>query len=261
MSFSDPALTPAHCPNCGEPTAAHPAVRAARPCGPIGRYFHNVWRVLTRPSAFFRDLPVTGGVSGPLAFALITHWIGSAASFLWHLSIGGLLGGYFERFVRMAGDVAEVDNPGRNAQLLQFTERVKDWFFGAGSVIADPFTTLAQILFTSFLVFAGARILVAPGGGPGRESAPREITFESALRVVCYGMTPAILAVLPLFGGFIGYMYVAVVSIIGAREVYRIDNLRATLVALFPQVLLFSFVILILFAMTLAAIKFFTMGF
>jgi hypothetical protein len=192
-----------------------------------------------------------------LAFALITHWLGSAAGYLWHLSIGQMLGSYFDRFVHLAGDVSEVDNPGRNAQFLQVTDQIKNWFWGAGSVITDPFLTLLQILFISFMVFVGARLLVTPG----KNGAPREITFESALRIVCYGLTPSILAVLPIFGGVVAYLYIAVVTLIGAREVYRIDTGRATLVAFFPQVLLLSFVLLVLFAMTIAFVKFFAMTF
>ena len=69
-------------------------------------------------------------------------------------------------------------------------------------------------------------------------------------------MTPAILAVLPLFGGPVAYIYQIVVSVIGAREVYRIDNGRASLVALFPQVLLFGILMMVFFAITVAVIKF-----
>ena len=56
-------------------------------------------------------MPVKGGVSGPLAFALITHWMGAAAAFVWRLFIGGAIGGYFDRMMRMAGDVAESTTP------------------------------------------------------------------------------------------------------------------------------------------------------
>jgi hypothetical protein len=255
LKFSDPTLTPAACPNCGEPTVADQPVR--RPFNPVKVYFKNVWQILTQPSVFFRSLPLRGGVAGPLAFALITHWMGSAVAFLWRLSVGGALGGYFEQMLRMAGDVAEVDNPGRNTQLLQITERIKHWVWGAGAVIVDPFTTLLQILFISFLVFVGARLLVTPG----KNGAPREITFESALRIVCFGLTPSILAVLPLFGGPVAYIYRIIVTVIGAREAYRISGTRATLVALFPQVLLLSGILLALFAVTVAFIKFFAMTF
>lgn len=256
LKFSDPSLSPESCPNCGE-MMANGGGSGRGPGGPIRGYFERVWKILTHPSAFFRTMPVRGGVSGPLAFALITHWMGAAVAYIWRIFIGGAVSGYLDRIMRMAGDVAEVDNPGRNAQIMEMADRMKHWVWGTGSIIVDPFLTLMQIFFISFLVFLGARIFVTPG----KNRAPREITFESALRIVCFGMTPAILAVLPLFGGPIAYIYQVVVSVIGAREVYKIDNGRASLVALFPQVLLFGFVMLLFLAAAVAIIKFFAMSF
>jgi hypothetical protein len=218
---------------------------------PIRGYFSRVWQILTEPTAFFKNMPTTGGVSGPLAFALITHWLGSAVGFFWHALIGGAIGEHFDALMRMAGDVAEVDNPGRNAQMMEMAERMKHWVWGAGSVIADPFLTLGQILFVSFMVFLGARIFIANRG----------VTFESALRIVCYGMTPSILTALPLFGSPIAYIYKIVVTVIGAGQVYRVGKGRATLVALFPQVLLMGILLLIFFAISLALMKFFMMAF
>jgi hypothetical protein len=254
LKFSDPTLTPATCPNCGE---ALPAVVVSDGMGAIRGYFLQVGKILTRPAEFFQTMPTRGGVSGPLAFALITHWLGAAIAYLWRILIGGAFSGFIEHFVKLAGDVADVDHPGRNAQFLEMGERVKNWIWGTGSIIADPFLTLAQIFFISFLVFLGARILVTPG----KNGAPREITFESALRIVCYGMTPSILGVLPLFGTVVASFYRVIVSVIGARETYRIDNGRALLVALFPQFLLFCAFFAIFFAMLVAAIKFFSMAF
>jgi hypothetical protein len=256
LKFSDPTLAPSHCPNCGEPIAAA-NTWAGGGMNLITGYFQTVWRILTQPAAFFRAMPVRGGVSTPLAFALVTHWLGSAAAFIWHLLIGGAVGGIFSRFFQVAGDVADVDHPGRHAQLVEMGERLKHWVWGAGSVIADPFFTMGRILFISFLVFLGARILVTPS----KNGAPREITFESALRIICFGLTPSILGILPLFGGPISYFYVVIVTVIGAREVYRIDSGRATVVALFPQFILLGVIAMVLGALALAVLKFFATAF
>jgi hypothetical protein len=176
--------------------------------------------------------------------------------------IGGAVGQELEQLMRMAGDVAEVDHPGRNAQIVEMADRMKHWLWGAGSVIVDPFITLLQIFFISLLVFVGARIFVGSarrGSDPGE--APRPVTFESAVRIVSYGMTPAILTALPLFGGVVAYLYKIVVTVIGAREVYRIGNTRATLVALFPHVLMVGVLMLFLIALLVALMKFFMMAF
>ena len=219
-------------------------------------YFRDVWMVLTRPSDFFARLPLSGGVSAPLAFALVTHWLGEAVAFLWRALISGYFAGFtaglFHRFADMAGDISsDVDSPGRNAsQFVAMGERFKEWFFGAGPVIADPFLTLIKICFMSFFVFIGARLLV-----PASRRAEREVTYESALRIICYGMAPSILAALPIFGTPLAYVYGVVVTIIGASEAYRISRLRALAVSLFPQLLLLSVIGLALTAGLLLVLK------
>jgi hypothetical protein len=215
----------------------------------ITHYFRTVRQILTQPTAFFRTMPLSGGMAGPLAFALVTHWLGSSIGYLWRLLIGGGFGGSLTKMFTAATDVAEIDNPGRHAEILQLGERIQHWIWGVGSIVADPFLTLLRILFIAFMVWLGARILVTPGQSHGQDEAPREITFESAVRVVAYGLTPSILSALPILGGAIASFYVAAVTVIGARETYRIGTGRATVVALFPQFLLLLLVVVGLFAM------------
>lgn len=200
----------------------------------IKNYFKKVWAIFTSPSDFFRGLATAEKgtpLAYPLAFALVTHWIGSALEYLWHLLVGGFFGSYLNQVIEIAGDVAEVDHPGRGAALTEMRDRVLSWFWGAGPVIADPFLTLIGVLFTSFFVFVGAKLLV-PSGKRGVSA-----TFDSALRIVCYGMTPSLLAALPLFGTLLSMLCTALVTIVGAREVYRVSTPRAVGIALFPKLL------------------------
>ncbi|MGK5082742.1 YIP1 family protein [Bdellovibrionota bacterium FG-1] len=252
LQFSDPSLKPSFCPNCGE---RFDGEFGATPSGPalIGAFWGRLWQILTRPTEFFRQMPVRGGLAGPLAFALVVHWIGASVTFIWNSLLGGAIGSYVNQIIQMAGDVAEVDHPGRTAQLFEMSERIQHWVWGAGSVIADPFLTLARILFISFWIYLGARILVTPG----KNQAPREITFESAVRVICYGLTPSILAALPLLGGVISGFYILAVTVIGAKEVYRVSSGRAMLIALFPQFLVLFLIGLIFLVFGLALLKMF----
>src|SRR5579872_4309243 len=86
---------------------------------PVERYFRNVWAILTGPGKFFRKMPLTGGLAAPLAFALITHWIGTSIGFLWRISIGRAVHSYWENVMRMGGNSA-FDYTGRSAQLVEF---------------------------------------------------------------------------------------------------------------------------------------------
>src|SRR5579859_4135627 len=95
------------CPHCGSPlpNAAGVGTGACLSCGlsakpeigldvmhPFRAYFGTLWEITIHPSRFFSKMPLTGGTAGPLAFALITHWLGSALAFLWKLAIGGAMG-------------------------------------------------------------------------------------------------------------------------------------------------------------------------
>jgi len=223
---------PPHCPSCGRsPTAPRAPIHSATE--PFRIYFGTVWTVLTRPSEFFAQMPLRGGVAWPLAFALITHWLGDSGRFLWQSALGERLGILTHPFFQFMGDVASVDHPGRGEIMMEMRDRILHWMWGAGSVIADPFVTLVSILISALFVFIGARILVTPG----RRGAPMEITFESALRLVCFAMAPAILAALPLAGGVISAFFVGIIIIIGAKNIYRVGWGRATIVGLFPKLL------------------------
>lgn len=228
------------CPNCGG--SLHPqhehgepgrSSESQAPTHLITRYVNDLKLIITKPHTFFRTMPRSGGLSHPLAFALVTHWIGSAISFLWQAMIGGAFESRLRDLMNQIGGDEGINSLGRHAHWAELQHNVMNWFWGAGSVVADPFITLLSILFTSVLVFVGARILVPSATG----TSEREVTFESALRIICYGMSPAIFAVVPLGGAFIAWLLTLYVTVVGAKEVYRITSGRALVVVLFPKLL------------------------
>ncbi|MEO5970584.1 MAG: YIP1 family protein [Bdellovibrionia bacterium] len=221
---------PLTCPSCGKSQRTRPP-KLESGLALIQNYFSQLWCILTHPTKFFRELPASNDIARPLAFALVTHWLGAAFGYLWHLAIGGSLHGYLRDILMRAGDSIQIDTPGRSEQLAQLRDHLMGWFLSAGSIVTDPFFTLISILYTSFFVYIGARILVPP---------KVTVNYPSAVRIVCYGLSPAILAAIPAFGSFAASVYTLVVTIIGAREVYRIGTTRATIVALFPKLLFFG---------------------
>lgn len=175
------------------------------------------------------------GWTSPLVFALVTHWIGSAFSFLWSAWMGGSFERYARKLLELAADNgAIIEHPGRDAVFKEFSEKIDHWTWGAGSVVVDPFLTLAWIMMTSALIYVGARILVTPKAGEP------PVNFESALKIVSYGTAPSILSAIPLVGSGLAAIYAAYVTVIGAREVYRISIGRAIVVGLFPKFLILA---------------------
>lgn len=243
------------CPNC--------ALRAARPSSfwesqsalsLPQKYVRTVRRVLTEPSAFFREMPTTGGLGGPLAFALITHWLGKFASWLWGLAFGHALYpmilSYLDRLEELARNTDEGDRfsmlPMLQNQLAQM-RAPGHWvhsLFGAASLALDPFLTLMSLFFTGLFIFVGARLFVRTG----RDGAPTEVTFESVMRILCYASTPVILSFIPVVGGLAASIGSFVILVIGIREVYHSTTGRGVLVAVFPQLLLLALVLLAIFA-------------
>lgn len=212
----------------------------------IHRYFAQLWQILTHPTPFFRQMPVEGGLTSPLAFALITHWLGAAASFLWSHLMGQWLAHFVDTFSRIATDVAQRN--GENSQfpfdqMLTYKDWLWQWFWGTGSIVIDPFLTLFSILFTSFLVFVGAKIFVTWISVQPSEQKSPQVTFESAVRIICYGMAPMILTGIPLFGWGLATFLSAIITIIGAKEVYRVGTFRAIVIALFPKILFLGFIL------------------
>ena len=197
-------------------------------------------------------------MTSALVFALVTQWLGSALSFLWHSATGDAVSGYVKGLFRMA-DGYGIDSAGRGSSflhspmLLEVRERLLHWMWGTGSVILSPFLTILSIFFTSCFVYLGARILVTPG----KEGAPSEINFETAVRLICYGMAPAILAGIPFIGGIASGFFIAIITIIAMKEFYRIGTARAIAVALFPKLLFIGTIMVGILLILLGFFKFF----
>lgn len=207
----------------------------------VQAYFVTLRKILTSPTEFFRRMSVTGGFSEPLAFALVTHWIGTTLAFLWKLLFKSNDAFYSNSWSSWMG--------------LPHTEyRTLSWFFGVGAIVLDPFMTLLLIFVSSFLVFIGARLFVSPA----RAGSLHEVTYESATRLVCFSLAASIFLVIPFLGKGISAIYLFVLSIIGAREIYQVSTLRAAIIALFPNLLIFAIILigLLLFIVTTSLFKF-----
>lgn len=247
------------CPQCGYSTGlAPPAPSSNRGQTILRAYGEKLLQILVHPRLFFRSMPLKGGLSQPLVFALVTHWIGSALGFLWKTSLKGpthyWAGAGNPLGFRFFSD--DIDQMSRGTYLLHYRDQILNWFWGAGPVIGDPILTVFSILGTSFLVFIGARILVAPDP----EVRPA-VTYESAVKIISYGMTPHILKALPWVGPYFSSFGVMLLTIIGAQEVYRLSTLRAITIALFPKLLFIGIILSGVFLIAFAFIHFVSLFF
>jgi hypothetical protein len=133
----------------------------------VSTYFRKLRDILLEPTLFFKNLSPTGGISGPLAFALVTHWLGTSVNYFLSAFLGDPDNHLYSRMVQFSSQYSgqfsgDIDSPGRANQhfmnMMGAGEKVLNWIWGASSILLDPFYTLFFLMLSAFFVFVGARI-------------------------------------------------------------------------------------------------------
>jgi hypothetical protein len=183
-------------------------------------------------------MPREGGMVLPLLFAIATNWLASAISFFWKVPLFRIVhqgyregAGFWNDF---AGDLSTIDSPGRHVESpvpaeawMKFKELVLPWFWGASSVLLDPFATVAGIFMTSIMIFVAARVIV---------DSDQPIRFPTIVRIVCFAAAPVLWTVVPIAGAIIAPIATVGTLAVALSEVYKTSFLRALTVAVFPKI-------------------------
>lgn len=170
-------------------------------------------RVLTAPAAFFRAMPVTGGIGSPLVYALIIGYAGIVISAIYDFVLESVMG---SSFARLGGSEAMAGVMPYMAGAL-----------GLGmKLIMGPFLLGVGLFVASGIVHLGLMAL----GGAARG-------FEATFRVVCYSEAAALLNIVPVCGGLIAPVIMIVLMIIGVSEAHGTTRGRAAAAVLLPVVL------------------------
>jgi hypothetical protein len=171
-------------------------------------------RVLAGPTAFFRAMPVTGGVGSPLLYALIIGYAGLVISAIYDFVLESVMGSSFARF----GGGSEA-----MAGVMPYLAGVA----GLGvKLVVGPFL-LAMVLF----LMAGIVHLALLGlGGASRG-------FEATFRVACYSEAAALLNIIPVCGGMIAPVLMVVLMVIGIAEAHGTIRGRAAAAVVLPILL------------------------
>jgi hypothetical protein len=171
-------------------------------------------QVLTGPTAFFRAMPVSGGIGAPLFYAVILGYLGLVVQAVYQAVLRVGMGSAFEQF-------GERGPLGHLGPFLQG---------GLGLVFQLVFGPV--FLVVGIFIGAGIYHLVLMLLGQARQG------FEATLRVVCYGQATSVLMVLPFCGGILTAVAWIVVGIIGLAEAHRIGRGSAAVAILAPLVLI-----------------------
>jgi hypothetical protein len=168
-------------------------------------------QVLTEPGAFFRAMPVVGGLASPLLYAVVIGWIGLAAAAFYQAIFRSVVG---SSWAGLGADRPEI------VALLGWAESwlgfVAQVVFGGIAVVIGLFVS-AGILHVVLMLLGGARR-----------------GFEATFRVVSFSQATSILFLIPFCGQLVGAVWCLVLYVLGLAEAHGIGHGKAALAVLLP---------------------------
>jgi hypothetical protein len=174
--------------------------------------FETTKEVLATPTEFFRRMAVTGGIGGPLLYALILGYFGVVVSAV-----------YDTVFSTVMGDFASW---GRRGELERFLPLLE----GGGSLLFRLLLGPFMILFFLFLASGIYHLVLLVLGGAQRG-------FEATFRVVSFSQATSVLMIVPMCGAIVALVYYVVVAIIGLSEAHGTSRGTAAAAVLLPILL------------------------
>lgn len=230
----------AFCHHCGSQLRAEGPVPAAEPT-PVGDgrqktswedretggFFSGLFRTLSdalfQPSEFYKRMPVTGGLTDPLLYALIVGMVGVIFSYLWQLFSRGAM---------------ESILPGMQShQYLAGT-----WL--ALTAFLSPFLLIIGLFISSGILHLC--LLMVKGTKHG---------FEATFRVVAYGYSTNVFFVIPFCGGFVWLVWTIVLYITGLREAHETTGGKAAFAVFLPAIVCCGSILFLSIFMGLAAVS------
>ena len=209
------------------------AIRAV--AGLASRFFRVTAELLFRPGRFFERLSLEGGVRLPVLYAVCTHWLAAALAYGWEGALLARLKAGLSDVFLLLGDAHELGHPGRDSVALQealgaaFSDHLLPWFWGASSVLLSPFKTLATLAWATGVLFVASRLLISS-----------QVTFRGSLRLACFASTSVLWKAIPIIGPAMSQIMLLMTTVVALKKSYNIGSLRASAVALFPQLLLLA---------------------
>ncbi len=172
--------------------------------------------VLLRPSEFYREMPVVGGLVAPLAYGLVLGYIGVVSRAIYDLVFSSVLG-------------SAVSGLSVDPQLQPFLKLLE----GGGGVLGFVMALVLGIPMMAlgmFLMSGVLHLFLMMLGGASRG-------FEATFRVVAYSQATALLNVIPVCGSLLAGLYALVLLVIGLKEAQQISASKALMAVLLPIVL------------------------
>jgi hypothetical protein len=171
-------------------------------------------QVLTEPGAFFRAMPVTGGLGSPLLYAVILGWVGLVAASFYQA--------IFRSVVGSSWAALGMDRP-EFAALLGWVE---GWAGFVAQVVLGGVAVVIGVFIAAFVLHLMLLLL----GGAQRG-------FEATFRVVSFAEATSLLFLVPFCGQPIGWVWCAVLYVLGLAAAHGIGHGKAAAAVLLPLAL------------------------
>jgi hypothetical protein len=208
-----PGGAPPPLPGAPPPAGGGPPWERRHQIGFAAALIETTQQVLTSPAAFFRSMPVTGGIGGPLLYGVIVAYIGQVASALYSFILQSTLGSAWQF--------------GRGSELEKYLPMLSSGMGLIGQLVFAPLL-LTIVLFIATAI-THVCLLLLGGATHG---------FEATFRVNAYTEATSVIRIVPVCGDLVYLIYCLVVAIIGLSEAHRISGLKAALAVLLPLILL-----------------------
>lgn len=199
--------TPAHEPGIEPGGRERTAWEDRETRGFFSGLFRTMNDSLFRPSEFFRKMPVTGGLTDPLLYALIVGMVGTMFSYFWPLLTQGAMHNMMPGIQMGAG---------------------QDMFQGIGLALLAFFSPFLIII--GLFVSAGILhvcLMLVKGTKTG---------YETTFRVVSYSHSAYLFLVIPFCGSLFMAIWTLVLYIIGLREAHETTGGKAVFAVFLPLI-------------------------
>jgi hypothetical protein len=197
-------------PGGGPPPPADPVASPGIPwdqrerVGLFSALAETTRQVIAEPGAFFRAMPVSGGLGSPLLYAVVIGWVGLVASAFYGAVFQSIVG---SRLASLGGE---------RVDLVPLLSLLESW---GGLVVQVVFGGVFVAI--GVFVWAGLLHLMLLLLGAGRGG------FEATFGVVCYSQAFAIFSIIPFCGTLLVMPYVLVLWVIGLAAVHGVGEARS----------------------------------
>jgi hypothetical protein len=182
--------------------------------------FETTKQALLTPVDFFKAMPVSGGLGGPLIYGLILSYAGVIVEAVWRIIFNALFGA---AWLSTIGQMLPANN----------YARISPFLHGGGALVGLMATMILALplLLIAFFISAGiTHLFLMLLGGANRG-------FEATFRVVCYCQAAAVFSAIPFCGGLVRLVYQIVLAVIGLAEAHGVSRGVAAAAVLLPILL------------------------